>query len=161
MYLYRLLSFFKHRRQNAEFLVFTSKFEILLIRLKAAWMDLMPVHTAQSPEVIDQYKILMQEEWPRISKSPVSEPRLQICCPQTIQKYSGSTSAACRQDTRTHFPSATIVRSAERKTDQCNVFEKHLARRTTISSLRPEHPPKIHPSNLVRKSEYTFYTLEQ
>ena len=34
VYLYRLLSFF---------LIFTSKFEILLMRLKAAWMDLMPV----------------------------------------------------------------------------------------------------------------------
>ena len=30
-------------------LIFTSKFEILLMRLKAAWMDLMPVFTAQSP----------------------------------------------------------------------------------------------------------------
>ena len=29
--------------------VLTSKFEILLMRLKAAWMDLMPVFTAQSP----------------------------------------------------------------------------------------------------------------
>ena len=52
VYLYRLLSFFNHRRQNTEFLIFTSKFEILLMRLKAAWMDLMPVHTAQSPEFI-------------------------------------------------------------------------------------------------------------
>ena len=43
VYLYRLLSFFNHRRQNQEFLIFTSKFEILLMRLKAAWMDLMPV----------------------------------------------------------------------------------------------------------------------
>ena len=49
MYLYRLLSFFNHRRQNQEFLIFTSKFEILLMRLKAAWMDLMPIFTAQSP----------------------------------------------------------------------------------------------------------------
>ena len=49
VYLYRLLSFFNHRRQNQEFLIFTSKFEILLMRLKAAWMDLMPVFTAQSP----------------------------------------------------------------------------------------------------------------
>ena len=52
MYLYRLLSFFNHRRQNTEFLIFTSKCEILLMRLKAAWMDLMPTHTAQSPEFI-------------------------------------------------------------------------------------------------------------
>ena len=52
VYLYRLLSFFNHRRQNTEFLIFTSKFEMLLMRLKAAWMDLMPVHTAQSPEFI-------------------------------------------------------------------------------------------------------------
>ena len=29
--------------------MFTSKFEILLMRLKAAWMDLMPIFTAQSP----------------------------------------------------------------------------------------------------------------
>ena len=49
VYLYRLLSFFNHRRQNQEFLIFTSKFEILLMRLKAAWMDLMPAFTAQSP----------------------------------------------------------------------------------------------------------------
>ena len=49
VYLYRLLSFFNHRRQNQEFLIFTSKFEILLMRLKAAWMELMPVFTAQSP----------------------------------------------------------------------------------------------------------------
>ena len=49
VYLYRLLSFFNHRWQNQEFLIFTSKFEILLMRLKAAWMDLMPVFTAQSP----------------------------------------------------------------------------------------------------------------
>ena len=49
VYLYRLLSFFNHRRQNQEFLIFTSKFEILLMRLKAARMDLMPVFTAQSP----------------------------------------------------------------------------------------------------------------
>ena len=48
VYLYRLLSFFNHRRQNTEFLIFTLKFEILLMRLKAAWMDLMPVHAAQS-----------------------------------------------------------------------------------------------------------------
>ena len=49
MYLYRLLSFFNHRRQNTKFLILTSKFEILLMRLKAAWMDFMHVHTAQSP----------------------------------------------------------------------------------------------------------------
>ena len=49
VYLYRLLSFFNHRRQGQEFLIFTSKFEILLMRLKAAWMDLMPIFTAQSP----------------------------------------------------------------------------------------------------------------
>ena len=45
VYLYRLLSFFNHRRQNTELLIFTSKFEILL-------MSLMPVHTVQSPEFI-------------------------------------------------------------------------------------------------------------
>ena len=48
VYLYRLLSFFNHRRQNQEFLIFTS-IRILLMRLKAAWMDLMPVFKAQSP----------------------------------------------------------------------------------------------------------------
>ena len=52
VYLYRLLCFFNHRRQNSEFLIFTSKFKIVLMRLKAAWMDLMPTHTAQSPEFI-------------------------------------------------------------------------------------------------------------
>ena len=31
---------------------FTSKFEILLMRLKAAWMDFLPIHTAQSPEFL-------------------------------------------------------------------------------------------------------------
>ena len=38
VYLYRLLSFFNHRRQNTEFLTSTSKFEILLMRLKAAFI---------------------------------------------------------------------------------------------------------------------------
>ena len=52
VYLYRLLGFFNHRRQNTEFLIFTSKFEILLMRLKAAWMDFLPIHTAQSPEFL-------------------------------------------------------------------------------------------------------------
>ena len=52
VYLCRLLSFFNHRRQNSEFLIFTSKFEILLRRFKAAWMDLMPTYTAQSPEYL-------------------------------------------------------------------------------------------------------------
>ena len=52
VYLNTLLSFFNHRRQNAEFLIFTSKFHFLLMRLKAAWMDLMPAHTARSPEFI-------------------------------------------------------------------------------------------------------------
>ena len=52
VYLYRLLRFFNHRMQNTEFLTFTSKFEILLMSLKSAWMDLMPTHTAQSPEFI-------------------------------------------------------------------------------------------------------------
>ena len=49
VYLHRLLSFFNHRRQNQEFLIFTSKLEILFMKLKAAWMDLMPVFTAPSP----------------------------------------------------------------------------------------------------------------
>ena len=52
VYIYRLLSFFNHRSQNTEFLIFTSIFQLVLVRLKAAWMDLMPVHTAQSPEFI-------------------------------------------------------------------------------------------------------------
>ena len=37
--------FLQPRRQNQEFLILTSKF----MRLKAAWMDLMPIFTAQSP----------------------------------------------------------------------------------------------------------------
>ena len=49
VYLYRLLSFFNHRRQNQEILIFTSKLNILLMRLKAAWMGLMPIFTGQSP----------------------------------------------------------------------------------------------------------------
>ena len=53
MYFFRLLSFFNHRRQNTELLILTPKFEILLLmRLKAAWMDLMPTHTAQLPEFL-------------------------------------------------------------------------------------------------------------
>ena len=76
MYLYS-------RRQSAEFHIFTSKFEIfILMRLKAAWMDLMPAHTA---------KRLTQEELPRTSKP--------LACRQTIQKYSGSTLQVCRQGT--------------------------------------------------------------
>ena len=104
VYLYRLHSFFNHRRQNTKFLIFTSKIEILLMRLNAAWMDLMLVHTARSPEFIAS----VQDANARRMAAPVSEPRLQICCPQTIQKYSGSASTACRQDTRKRFLSATI-----------------------------------------------------
>ena len=40
VYFYRFLSFVNHMRQNTEFLIFTSKFETLLVRLKAAWMGL-------------------------------------------------------------------------------------------------------------------------
>ena len=50
VYLYRLVSFFNCRRNNLEFLIFTSKLDIILKRLKAAWMDMMPTYTAQSPE---------------------------------------------------------------------------------------------------------------
>ena len=106
VYLYRLLSFFNHRRHNTEFLIFTSKLEILLMRLKAAWMDLMPVHTAKSPEFIAS----VQEANARridAKQQDAGARGLQICCSQTIQKYSESTLQACRQGTGTHFPSAT------------------------------------------------------
>ena len=45
--LYRLLSFFNHRRRNSEFPIFISKFEILLRRPKAAENDPTPVMPAQ------------------------------------------------------------------------------------------------------------------
>ena len=73
VYLYRLLSFFNHRRQNQEFLIFTSNFEILLMRLKAAWMDLMPI-LRHSPQHSDNpCRKQMQEQLLDISKQLVFE----------------------------------------------------------------------------------------
>lgn len=42
VFLYRVLKFFKHGRGHQEFVTFISKFEILLRRLPASWMDTMP-----------------------------------------------------------------------------------------------------------------------
>ena len=109
VYLYRLLSFFNHRRQNTEFLRFTSKFEILLMRLKAAWMDLMPTRTAQSPEFLASVQDANTRKIAARQQAAVHEHRLQICYKSTIQKYSGS------------------IRSAEENKTNCNVIEKHLA----------------------------------
>ena len=39
VFLYRFLTFFNHRRHNAEFVTFVSRFEILHRRLQSAWMD--------------------------------------------------------------------------------------------------------------------------
>ena len=50
--LYRLLSFFNHRRRNSEFLIFISKFEILLRRPKAAENDPTHVTPAQSLDFV-------------------------------------------------------------------------------------------------------------
>ena len=105
VYLYRLLSFFNHRKKNQEFLIFTSKFEILLMRLKAAWMDLMPVFTAQSP---CPYRTQTQEQLLDISKQPVFEHRLQPCSMRTIRQSSDSISKECRTDSGTHFPSGIL-----------------------------------------------------
>ena len=93
----------------------------------------MPVHTAQSPEFI---------------ASLTGVRRLQICCPQTIQKYSGSTSTACRQDTRTHFPSATIL--LQFCTQYHDLF---ITTRTSIQD------PSIRPFGGNRSN--TFYILQQ
>ena len=107
LYLYRLLSFFNHRRQNTEFLIFASKFEIILMRLKAAWMDLMPDHTAHSPEVIASVQDANARRIAAHQQAAGARAPPQICCSQTIQKYSDSTLQACRQGTETHSPSAT------------------------------------------------------
>ena len=42
VFLYRLLTFFNCRRGNQEFIQFISKFEVLLMRLRSAWMDTLP-----------------------------------------------------------------------------------------------------------------------
>ena len=42
VFLYRVLNFSNHRRGNQGFVTFISKFEILLRRLRASWMDTMP-----------------------------------------------------------------------------------------------------------------------
>ena len=42
VFLYRLLSFFNCHRGSQEFIQFISKFEVLLMRLRNAWMDTMP-----------------------------------------------------------------------------------------------------------------------
>ena len=108
VYLYRLLSFFYHRRQNQEFLTFTSKFEILLMRLKAAWMDLMPIFTHSLHHFDSPYRTQMQEQLLDISKQPVFEHRLQPCSMRTIRQSSDSISKECRTDSGTHFPSRII-----------------------------------------------------
>ena len=106
VYLYRLLSFFNHRRQSTDFPIFTSKFEILLMRLKAAWMDLMPAHTAQSPEFIASgqdanARRMAANQQAAGARAPPAD-LLQIDNPEVLRQHLTS-----RQTRHTHFPSAT------------------------------------------------------
>ena len=100
VYLYRLLSFFNHRRQNQEFLIFTSKFEILLMRLKAARMNLMPVFTAQSPS----FRQSVQDANARTVARPPPV-LLNEDDPTVLRQH---ISRECRTDSGTHFPSKII-----------------------------------------------------
>ena len=129
VYLYRLLSFFNHRRQNTEFLIFTSKFEILLMRLKAAWMDLMPTHTAQSPEFLASVQDanarriadLLQVDNPEVL-------RQHLTGMQTRHKDAFPLSDnLIAQFCITQSELSDQQRERERETDHCNVIEKHLA----------------------------------
>ena len=106
VYLYRLLSFFNYRRQNTEALIFTSQFKTLLMRLKAAWMDLMPVHTAQSPEFIAS----VQEANARRIAARQQAWRTSTASRSAAARQSrDSALQACRQGAGTHFPSATML----------------------------------------------------
>ena len=134
MYLYRLLSFFNHRRQNTE--------SIKFMRLMAAWMDLMPVHTAMSPE----FRASVQDANARRSRR--CQPRLQIRCQETIQKYSGSTSTACRNVFEKHLPQE--LHHEMTKTQYHDLF---VTTRTSIQD------PSIRPPG--RNRSNTFYILEQ
>ena len=134
VYLYRLLSCFNHRRQNTEFLTLTSKFEILLMRLKAAWMDLMPTHTAQSPEFIASVqdanaRRIAADQQAAGTRAPPPD-LLQIDNPEVLRQY--LTGMHTRH--KDAFPLSDnliaqffIIQSelSERETDQCNVLEKH------------------------------------
>ena len=118
MYLYRLLSFFNHRRQNQEFLIFTSKFEILLMRLKAAWMDLMPVFTAQSPS----FRRSVQDANARTIARHQQAAGVRAPPPalRTIQQSSDSISKECRTDLKEateaiHSSSSNKVNTKEKK----------------------------------------------
>ena len=145
VYLYTLLSFFNHRRQNQEFLIFTSKFEILLMRLKAAWMDLMPVYTAQSPSfrqsVQDANNRTIARHHQVVGTRAPHPVLLNEDDPTVLRQY--ITGMQDRQ--RDAFPfgdnliaqffiiQSELSRSAERKTDQCPVTEKHFTRRQNRS----------------------------
>ena len=116
VYLYRLLSFFNHRRQNQEFLIFTSKLEILLMRLKAVWMDLMPVFTAQSPSFRQSVQDANARTIARHQQA-AGVRRLQPCSMRTTRQPSDSISKECRTDS---------------ETDKCNVTAKHLTRKLLL-----------------------------
>ena len=103
VYLYRLLSFFNHRRQNQEFLIFTSKFknpsheiEGSMDGLDASFHGTVPIISTVQEQLLD------------ISKQPVFEHRLQSCSMRMIQQSSDSISRECRTDSGTHFPSGII-----------------------------------------------------
>ena len=124
VYLYRLLSFFNHRSRTKS----SSLFEILLMRLKAAWMDLMPVFTHHFDR---PYRTQTQEQLLDISNQLVLGHRLQSCSmrmiPQTVNHGNAGQIA--------HFPSRIIslliqseVSDQQRKTDQRYVTEKHFTR---------------------------------
>ena len=136
VYLYRLVSFFNHRRQNSEFLTFTSTFDITLKKLKAAWNDLMPIlrHCHQSS------RIRSRCERKRSCPAPASCRGQGTASRSTCHARSRSTETVHQRHadkTRTRIstkwqPHCTIlhhperfVRSAKRMTDQSNVFE-HL-----------------------------------
>ena len=101
VYLYRLLSFFNHRKQNQEFLIFTSKFEILLMRLKAAWMDLMPIFTAQSPS----FRQSVQDANARAAGARAPPPALLNEDDPTVLRHYIQ---GCRTDSGMHFPLGII-----------------------------------------------------
>ena len=86
---------FYHRRQNSEFLMFTSKYEIRLRMMKASWNDKMPAYTAQSPECLASVQDANQRRIVQHQQTAGTRELL-----KTVHQRHANTG--------THFPSMTI-----------------------------------------------------
>ena len=132
----------------------------------------MPVHTAQSPEFIAS----VQHANARRMAMHQQAAGARICFtdnPEVLRQYLNGMQTRHKDafplsdNLIAHFSSS----KAERKTDQCNVFENHLARELRLQDDEDSvprslhyneniHPRSIYPTSR-RKSENIFYILEQ